>query len=152
MNRVKSSHGSILLIGLGVLLAMASAFELEYLTRNAVFRQAGLIAVAVITFYGFLWYETRRHDAISESDMRRAITVSLVTVYLVLVGVVAFYTPVDPNSGRKLPDISNTMISSFTTLVAIVVPFYFGASAYVQAKREGRQKDQGQTPSEDTTS
>jgi hypothetical protein len=87
-----------------------------------------LVATAVITFFGFLW---RSGDPPgNEEDMRTAITVSIVTVYLVLIGLVAFL-PEGPNQGQ-LPAITNTMLTSFTAIVGIVVPFYFGASAYVQ--------------------
>jgi len=89
-----------------------------------------LVATAVITFFGFLW---RSGDPVGgEEDMRTAITVSIVTVYLVLIGLVAFL-PGEPTQGQ-LPAITNTMLTSFTAIVGIVVPFYFGASAYVQVK------------------
>jgi uncharacterized membrane protein (DUF485 family) len=95
-----------------------------------------LVATAIITFFGFLW---RSEDPPgNEEDMRTAITVSIVTVYLVLIGLVAFL-PEEPNQ-VQLPAITNTMLTSFTAIVGIVVPFYFGASAYVQ--RNGLRVDQ----------
>jgi hypothetical protein len=87
-----------------------------------------LVATAVITFFGFLW---RSGGPVGdERDMRTALTVSIVTVYLVLIGLVAFL-PAEP-SPVQLPAITNTMLTSFTAIVGIVVPFYFGVSAYVQ--------------------
>jgi hypothetical protein len=88
-----------------------------------------LVATAVITFFGFLWRGGNEPPG-GEEDMRTAITVSIVTVYLVLIGLVAFLPEV-PNQGQ-LPAITSTMLTSFTAIVGIVVPFYFGASAYVE--------------------
>src|SRR5215208_6635619 len=87
-----------------------------------------LVATAVITFFGFLWRSAGPVG--DERDMRTALTVSIVTVYLVLIGLVAFL-PAEPNL-VQLPAITNTMLTSFTAIVGIVVPFYFGVSAYVQ--------------------
>ena len=66
--------------------------------------------------------------------LRTAITVSIVTVYLVLVSLVAFFQA--RGEGDELPRLTETMLTSFTTIVAIIVPFYFGTSAYVQVKKQ----------------
>jgi hypothetical protein len=152
---MRNSRKSLVRIGLIIFLAILIFEGLEFgtkylgFTSSAVFRSIGVIAVAIISFYGFLWYGTQRHGSIDEGDMRGAITVAVVTVYLVLVGFVAFYRPISEDAGLKLPEITSTMISSFTTLVGIIVPFYFGTSAYVQAKREEKQKDSATDASEE---
>lgn len=148
---MKSSKKAITIIGVLVFLAVAISFGLEFWTdslgfsQSKVFRSIGLIAVAVISFFGSLWRGLDRDGVIDEGDMRTAITVSLVTVYLVLVGIVAFYAPVRVGATDQqvlqLSQITNTMLTSFTTIVGIVVPFYFGTSAYVQVKREEAQAE-----------
>jgi hypothetical protein len=96
-------------------------------TSPGIFLSLALVAAAVITFFGFLWY------GVDAGSMRTAITVSVVTVYLILVGLVAFLP--EQNPGSQLPAITNTMLTSFTAIVGIVVPFYFGATAYVEIQK-----------------
>lgn len=90
-----------------------------------------LIATALITFFGFLW-RGKDDPGLDEGDMRTAITVSVVTVWPVLVSLAAFLPEQTP--GGQLPEITNTMLTSFTTITGVVIGFYFGASAYVQGK------------------
>jgi hypothetical protein len=93
-----------------------------------VFLTGAVITTALISFYGFLWYGLGDGD-LSVGDMRTAITVAVVSVYLVLIGLVAFLALPIPPSGE------GTLLGSFTAAVATVVGFYFGATAYVQVKR-----------------
>ena len=102
-------------------------------TFPGIFLSLALVATAVISFFGFLWHGIGEDPGLDEEDMRTAITVSVVTVYLVLVGLVAFFPEQTP--GGQLPAITNTMLTSFTAIVGVVVPFYFGASAYVQVQQ-----------------
>ena len=67
----------------------------------------------------------------SEGVLRGAIATAIVVQYLVLVGIVAFFG----RGPEQLPPITQTMISSFTTIVGVVVAFYFGSSAYVEAEK-----------------
>jgi len=85
-----------------------------------------LLAIGIITFFSLLGYGT------GPEDMRTAIAGAIVTVYLVLVADVAFFALAGEEK-LSLHPITETMITSFTTIVAIVIPFYFGASAYAQA-------------------
>jgi hypothetical protein len=102
-------------------------------TFPGIFLSLALVATAVITFFGFLWHGIGEDRRLDDADMRTAITVSVVTVYLVLVGLVAFIPEQTP--GGQSPTITNTMLTSFTAIVGVVVPFYFGASAYVYIQR-----------------
>jgi hypothetical protein len=103
-------------------------------TFPGIFLSVALVATAVITFFGFLLYGVAQGQGMDEGVLRTAITVSVVTVYLILVGLVAFFPEQTP--GGQLPEITNTMLTSFTAIVGIVVPFYFGATAYVQVQRD----------------
>ncbi len=91
-----------------------------------------VVASGVISFIVLLTLTQTDKDRweISESSMRTAIAGTIVIVYLVLVGIVAFFK-VGPAS---LPPISQTLVTNFTTIVGVVIAFYFGASAYVQAR------------------
>lgn len=88
-------------------------------------------AIAIVTFLGTLRIGVSTQGGIpSESWMQRAIVIAVVTVYLVLVSVVAFF-----RGGGELPPVVNTLLGSFTATVSIIVAFYFGSSAYVEAAR-----------------
>jgi hypothetical protein len=50
--------------------------------------------------------------------------------YLIIVALVAFIK----HGYEQIAPITQTMVTSFTTIVGVVVAFYFGASAYVQTK------------------
>ena len=100
---------------------------------SRVFLSLALVAVAVLTFCGFLWQGLGHDPSRRDATLRTAITVSLVAVYLVLASFVTFFTV---RGGRdELPGLTGTILTSFTVLVAIVVPFYFGSSAYVEARK-----------------
>lgn len=91
-----------------------------------------MIAAASITFF---WLVSDMRPALSkitfdEGALRRAIAGSIVVEYLVLVGVVAFWE----GGPETLPPITQALITSFTTVVGVVIAFYFGSSAYVEAK------------------
>jgi hypothetical protein len=90
------------------------------------FLAMGLVSVGVITFFGFLAYGTE------PEDMRTAIAVALVAVYLILVGESAFFGYL--RKSVTLDPLTQAMITSFTTIVGIVIPTYFGASAYTQTR------------------
>jgi hypothetical protein len=64
--------------------------------------------------------------------MRTAMAGAIVVEYLTLVGTLAFFV-----QGQMSP-IAQTMLTSFTSVVGIVIAFYFGASAFVQVQREKR--------------
>jgi hypothetical protein len=96
---------------------------------GGIFLGLALVAVALITFFGFLAFGT------DIADMRTAITIAIVTVYLVMVSLVAFFSLVPTQDVHyELNPLTKTMITSFTAIVAVVIPSYFGATAYVQAR------------------
>jgi hypothetical protein len=126
---------AILIFGVVVIGVVLNSFvaPLFDFIPPGIFLSLALVATAVITFFGFLW-RGNGNPPVGEEDMRIAITVSIVTVYLVLIGLVAFL-PEQPNQGQ-MPAITSTMLTSFTALVAIVVPFYFGVSGYTRIQLE----------------
>jgi hypothetical protein len=99
------------------------------------FLAMALVAVAVITFFGFLAYGDE------PEDMRTAIAVALVTVYLVLVSEVAFFV-LQEDGSATLDPLTKRMITSFTAIIGKVIPFYFGESAYVQTRDSRTRRDE----------
>jgi len=65
------------------------------------------------------------------ANIRAAIAISILIEYLVLVGMSAFFA----SAAKDTPPVTQTLLTSFTTVVGIVVVFYFGTSAYVQAQQ-----------------
>lgn len=63
--------------------------------------------------------------------MRSAIAGSIVIEYITLIALVAFFR----ESPDEIHPVTQMMINNFTTIVGIVIAFYFGSSAYVQAKK-----------------
>jgi hypothetical protein len=123
-------------IAFGVL---ASSGHLTFITADRGWLSMAMGVVAVVTFFGFLilGYISRDTLPFSESPLRVAISASTIVVYLTIVGIVSFYAPIEKD--MKLHPMQEQMINSFTTVVGIVVAFFFGSSAYMS-----RRKDQSQ--------
>lgn len=104
------------------------------------------VGTAAICFFGLLILTQKNdeHWGITEATMRTAIAGTIVVVYLVLVGIVAFFI----RGPTHLPAITQTMVTNFTTVVGIVVAFYFGASAYLQAQREKTESSKAKSDEE----
>ncbi|MBN7796484.1 hypothetical protein [Parahaliea mediterranea] len=75
-----------------------------------------------------------------ESSLRFSIAGSLVIEYIVLVGVVAFFR----EGPDDMPIITQTMLSNFTSVVGVVIVFYFGSSAYLQSRKQGDSRAEDQ--------
>jgi arginine exporter protein ArgO len=146
---------SILMASLIVLLGGAGAYLSVRVDNNWPYIVVA-VGTAAISFFGLLMLSqsNEKQWQVSEDSMRTAIAGTIVVVYLVLVGIVAFFI----QGPEELPRITETMVTNFTTVVGIVIAFYFGVSAYVQVQRErnesrkARAEEQSQatsaTPSE----
>ena len=72
--------------------------------------------------------------------MRFAIAGSIVIEYIVLVGIVGFFK----EGPEELPIITQIILSNFTSVVGVVIAFYFGSSAYLQARqKQGKDGEDG---------
>jgi len=87
--------------------------------------------IALVTFFGLLAASesSGKGWGLNKGSMRGAIAATIVVVYLFVLSMNAF-VPYNKN----MPPMMTTMVTSFTTIIAIMIPFYFGASAYVQAQ------------------
>ena len=118
------------------LLSAAGVFLAVYWDNNAPYIVV-TVGTAATCFFGLLNLTQANQERweLSEASIRSAIAGTIVIVYLVVVGIVAFFV-VGPT---ELPGITQTMVTNFTTVVGIVIAFYFGTSAYVQAQREKKE-------------
>lgn len=129
-------RSSLVIVSILALVAGALAIDQFYATK------AGLafctVASAVIVFFHFISGPTPPDAAVesasSADHLRKAIAGSIVVQYLVMVGLVAYFE----SAAEKLPAITQTLITNFTTIVGVVVAFYFGSSAYVEAQKSQR--------------
>jgi hypothetical protein len=106
-----------------------SGFPGLQIGKSMAFLSFSVAAIGIITFFGLLGTSLNSSSQITERGLRTSIAIAIVTVYLVIVGVSAFFT-----QKINLNPITEQMLTSFTTVVGIVVAFFFGASAYVEAK------------------
>lgn len=116
------------------LLGGVSAGLQFYLQNNWPFIAMG-VGTGAITFFGLmvLCQTSEERWMVTEDSMRTVIAGTIVVEYLVLVGTVAFFVQ------GQMPPITQAMVTSFTTIVGLVIAFYFGASAVVQVQREKHQ-------------
>ena len=96
-----------------------------------------MIAVGLIPFYGVMGLGLSNRDrSLSKQEIRLAIVIAIITMYLVMVGTVTFFT-----SGKDLPPITETILNHFTTVVGVLIAFYFGATAYEAVHKQENQSD-----------
>jgi hypothetical protein len=91
-------------------------------------------AVGIVTFFFFASRDAHTSsDAVGrESRLRNAIAAAVVIEYLVMVGLVAYFVASEEN--QQLDPITNTLVASFTSIVGVVIAFYFGSSAYLEVQ------------------
>lgn len=89
----------------------------------------GIGAIAIVVFWGFLHGGAA---ADGSTNVRNAIACSMILTYLLLVVSLLFY-----NVGMsELPKPTEALLTSFTTTIGIVIASYFGASAFLDAKKK----------------
>ena len=120
-----------LMTGLIILLAGFSAWLQFRVRNNWPFITMG-VGTGAITFFGllFLFQAGEERWKTAEDSIRTVIAGTIVMEYLALVGTVAFFVQ------GEMPKITETLLANFTTIVGIVIAFYFGSSAFVQVQRE----------------
>lgn len=96
------------------------------------------MVIAVVTFFGLLAVSesSGRGWGLNKGSMRGAVAATILVVYLFVLSMNAFV----PYQGA-MSDMMSAMVTSFTTIVGIMIPFYFGASAYVQGRSMEIDKD-----------
>jgi len=116
-----------------LIVAVSYALRVYAQVSSAIFSLM-LVSVGLVTFYGTI-SAGAKDRRLSKQDIRMAIVISMLTTYIVLVGTVVFF-----NKGSALPPIAQTMITHFTTIVGVVIAFYFGAEAYEAANKQVKEE------------
>ncbi len=89
-----------------------------------------LISTALLTLFGTLALPGAQDQsgAFAEQRIRVAVAMSVLALYIVYFSMAVFWTT---------PDTNPKMVETLTNLLMVVIPFYFGASAFTQvAKRK----------------
>ena len=121
---------NVVLVALGTLAARVGIPWLG-VSGSMAFLSFMAAAVGIVTFFGLLWLVCGLNNGIlPDQGLRTSITVAVITVYLVVVGEVAFF-----GKNVELAPVTDLMLTSFTSIVGVVVAFFFGASAYVEAQK-----------------
>jgi hypothetical protein len=100
----------------------AIGFPFLGISSSLAFLSSALALIGLVTYFGIL-----SQTGVNEAGLRAATASAVLTVYLVLVGEVAFF-----RSPNETPELTKSMLTHFTTVVGIVAAFFFGASAYVE--------------------
>jgi len=91
-----------------------------------------IVAMGILTFFGLLHQPgDAQASRVEDRDLRTAITAAITTMYLALVGYGVFVV----RSGDGTTDpIAQSLMTSFASVVGVVIAFYFGAGAYLEGK------------------
>ena len=122
---------ALLGMGLGI-----SAFSEAYdLPSPRVWLIFAFCAIAIVTFFGLIALE--KSSASPSWSLRRPIGATISIVYVIMVIHFSMYV-----MRGDLPPISSLLLTNFTAIVGVVIAFYFGSSAYIEARR-GQNVGQG---------
>jgi hypothetical protein len=138
----------IIFIGGVILVIVWSCFTLSKFYPQETLRiiAAMLVAVGLVSLFGFIALGVSETDQeLSDADIRLAIVVSLITLYIALVGAVSTFSPTE--SAKELPEITTLMINHFTTIIGVAIAFYFGTEAYMAVHK----KSSGESDSPDSS-
>lgn len=131
--RNRSSADAVVLVGcLVVTVAAASILTTGYgSTRGAIV--FAVVLTALIAFFGFLWIGIWQQPVkiLTDQSMRTAIAAATVLGYLVMVGMGVWF----PATAGESSTTAIALLTNFTAIVGVVVAFYFGSTAYVDAKK-----------------
>jgi hypothetical protein len=95
------------------------------LSDHQAFLSCAVGIIGIVTFFGALAAEIPGAKEEGAERIRRSITFAILTVYLTLVGTMAFF---------KVQQDLKGLLLSFTTTTGVIIAFYFGSSAYVDGK------------------
>ena len=119
------ASGGILQIGVFILLVTMVGLPAAYFLFNHTFVLSLMVIImGVVTFCGFLMLPGSCDSAgvFDERRIRLAITASIFLTYLTYFGTAVFWN--DDSFGG----LQKELFDSITTLLTILLPFYFGAS------------------------
>ena len=102
---------------------------LFFLTKDTVLVMTSVL-LALTTYFGFMAISQSLGKGLASNMgcMRTAIASGVLVLYFFILPISIFLT-----FENSLSEFGQSMVNNFTTTVGIIIPFYFGASAYVQA-------------------
>ena len=136
----------------GIILILIFGIGLAFYFKNFAIVPFSVVIMGIITFFGMLRI-SRALTGTNENEIRKSITVSIMVVYLGLLptlafqGILQFQFTGNLTSGTEVSllnqtvnqtviqvipqtvSLSETVVTSFTALVAAVLLFYFGAGS-----------------------
>lgn len=123
----------------GIMLLLIACIAVQILIANDIVYSIVVVGSGLFVFFicilaaqdvGVTWISSPEH-------IRATIAIAIVVEYMVMVGIAAFFHGwgKDP-----IPPVTQTLITSFTSVVGVVIAFFFGASAYVQRHRGKRER------------
>ena len=98
-----------------------------------------IVSTGLITFFGILLQniEGSEDKKISNHSMRLAISGLVTSSYITLLAYLLFI-PEDTD----FAELPKTLVTNFTAVVGTVIAFFFGSTAYVEARRRDRDLDE----------
>lgn len=95
------------------------------------------VLLPLTTYFGFLAISQSLGQGLASNmgSMRTAIVSGVLVLYFFILSVSIFLT--DKNT---LSDVGKAMVNDFTTIIGIMIPFYFGTSAYIQTHASNKSK------------
>jgi hypothetical protein len=114
-------------LGAAMVLALPVGLVIGFLTHSAAPRMVAVFAIAVISFLGILLlaHAVASHRPFDSGEMRMAIAGSFVIVYFVVLAIFLF-------SINQPTQFAQDYVRNLTSLMGVIVAFYFASSAAVQ--------------------
>ncbi len=148
----KEAYSLMKIMAAGIILILIFGIGLAFVFKNFAIVPFSVVIMGIITFFGMLRI-SRALTGTNENEIRKSITVSIMVVYLGLLptlafqGILQFQFTGNLTSGAEVSllnqtvnqtviqvipqtvSLSETVVTSFTALVAAVLLFYFGAGS-----------------------
>jgi uncharacterized membrane protein len=127
-----AGSAALLINGFCILLA---AYLPNYFWYPAMF---GIASTGLIVFFGIILQnlQSGTEKEISSESMRLATAGMIICSYLALVVYCLFL-----QETFKLSPFGETLVTNFTAVVGTILVFFFGSSAYIEAKTKTEKKD-----------
>jgi hypothetical protein len=115
-----------------ILIVAAGLVAVIYFHQSAAYFAFSMITLALVTFFGFLimGIKPNENPPISSSVLRMAITIAIIALYLSVVALTTFFR----NWSDDIQPLTQSMLSNFTTIVGVVIAFYFTSSVYIEGQ------------------
>lgn len=141
MQPITIAGAAVLLLN-GLCIFLAAILDKSYYWYPAMF---GIASTGLIVFFGVIIQNLRSEaeKEVSSQTMRLAAAGLITGSYVILVVYCLFLT-----EAFKAAAFSETLLTNFTAIVGTVVAFFFGSSAYVEARTKTRKEDSSEKKAE----